>query len=315
MHCKNCGAPLEDDAGFCSYCGARVIDERLSTKFIFKEILDKVLSVDNKLLKTFIHLFTKPNEVINGYISGIRKRYYNPFSYLLISLTFAGLSTLILRDYTMDIISATSTSNANEAAEAFTKKMMDFIYDYQSIIAVITIPIYAFISWLVFLNRRKFNYLEHHIIYLYTSAHISILSSLLVGLIFILDLELMVEVSLGTSFTIVAYNAYVLIRLFKLSFWQFIVKTLYFIFILITFYLMFLITMLFIIFMIGGTEALKQFTPRVPSQDSIQNIKKTDSVRGLKQVDSIKLQQQDNVTNDPKTISFYDASSKLNCFS
>ena len=51
MECKNCSAPLDDDAGYCSYCGARVLKEdKITLKFIFSEILDKVLSVDNKLI-------------------------------------------------------------------------------------------------------------------------------------------------------------------------------------------------------------------------------------------------------------------------
>ena len=40
MDCKNCGSNLRDKDGFCSNCGARVIEERITLKFIFKEILE-----------------------------------------------------------------------------------------------------------------------------------------------------------------------------------------------------------------------------------------------------------------------------------
>lgn len=113
MDCKNCGAPLEDNAGFCSYCGARVITERISFKFLFKEFVDKVLSVDNRLLKTFLHLFYKPEVVIDDYINGVRKKYFNPLSYLLISITLAGLYFFFLKDMideSINIIPETESS-------------------------------------------------------------------------------------------------------------------------------------------------------------------------------------------------------------
>ena len=57
MECKNCSANLQDKDGFCSYCGARVLEKGISLKFLISEIMDKVLSVDNKLLKTFSSCF------------------------------------------------------------------------------------------------------------------------------------------------------------------------------------------------------------------------------------------------------------------
>ncbi|MEN8857288.1 MAG: DUF3667 domain-containing protein [Flavobacteriaceae bacterium] len=121
MECKNCKNSLRDIDGFCSSCGARIIDERISLRFLFNEFLDKVLSVDNKLLKTFLHLFTKPEVVIDGFINGVWKKYYNPVSYLLVSITLSGIYLYFLKDVAFEALGASSDPNNPFANEEFIK--------------------------------------------------------------------------------------------------------------------------------------------------------------------------------------------------
>ncbi len=313
MNCKNCSAPLEDDAGFCSYCGARKIDERISTKFLFQEILDKVLSVDNKLLKTFIHLFTKPEEVINGYISGIRKRYYNPFSYLLISITISGIYFYLLRDVMIDAFSSPDSENPFNQTD-FMTNLVDFMTDYQAFFTVLNIPIYGFISYLVFYNRNKYNFYEHLVIYLYAASHTIVFSFIIVTPFYFISEDLTATTSVAMSVLTMVYFSYVLIRLFKLKFWQFIVKGLFFT-VIASAVFMFLGILMNVVMMIsiGPEEYLKQFQPKnlQKKTDSIQQ-RTIDSLKRIQKLDSIK---KDSVQKDPKAISFYEASSRLNCLS
>ncbi|MFD2568897.1 DUF3667 domain-containing protein [Pseudotenacibaculum haliotis] len=306
MECKNCSANLQDEDGFCSYCGARVIDERISTKFLIKEILDKVLSVDNKLMKTFWHLFTKPEAVINGYIDGIRKRYYNPFSYLLISITISGIYFYFLKDIYLESINTSSQSGDSFLASIFTEDYLNMISDYQSIFTVMNIPVYGFISWLVFLNRKKYNFFEHLVIYLYAASQTIALSFIVVAPIYLIDQKISGVVSLYMSLFSFVYFSYVLIRLYKLKFWQFIVKTLYFLVVSMFVFLFMGIIMNVIMFMIQGPTYLEKFKPK--------HLKKKDSIQKVQPIDSLKLQKKDSI-KDPKAISYYEASSKLNCLS
>lgn len=312
MNCKNCGAPLEDDAGFCAYCGARKIDERISTKFLFQEILDKVLSVDNKLLKTFIHLFTKPEQVINGYISGIRKRYYNPFSYLLISITISGIYFYFIRDIMIDTFSSPDSQNPFNQTD-FMTNLMDYMTDYQAFFTVLNIPIYGFISYLVFYNRNKYNFYEHLVIYLYAASHTIIFSFIIVTPFYFISANLTAITSVSMSVLTLVYFSYVLIRLFKLNFWQFIVKGSFFM-IVSTACFMFLGLLMNVAMMIslGPQEYLKQFDPNYTnkSKDSLKQ-KSIDSLQKTKKLDSIKKEPTDSI----KEISYYEASSKLNCLS
>ncbi|MEQ6123047.1 DUF3667 domain-containing protein [Pseudotenacibaculum sp. MALMAid0570] len=309
MECKNCSANLQDKDGFCSYCGARVLEKGISLKFLISEIMDKVLSVDNKLLKTFWQLFSKPDQVINGYIDGVRKKYFNPFSYLLISITLAGISFYFLKDIAIQSLETAPTINQTGnpfGDKQFLESFLNFIFDYQAFLTALIIPVYALISWVVFLNRKKYNYLEHVIIYIYASAQISILNFIVATPVFFIDSVIGNYISLGISSLSVVYNSYILIRLFKLTFWRFIVKFLYFLFVGSVLY--------FIWSMIAGIILVLYLGPEF--FDRFKKPQKKDSIQKVQPIDSTKvLQKNDSILKDKKTISFYEASSKLNCLS
>lgn len=80
MHCKNCQTKLEGEKKFCTNCGAKVINHRLNLKTVMEEFFATFISWDNKFLKTFKHLITKPQLVANSYLDGVRKRYMQPFA-------------------------------------------------------------------------------------------------------------------------------------------------------------------------------------------------------------------------------------------
>ena len=88
-------------------------------------------------------------------------------------------------------------------------------------------------------------------------------------------------------FTLV-YFAYVLVRLFKLTFFQLIIKTIYFTFLSIIILLFIGILMNVVMMMYMGPENyLKQFKPP-NTNDSIQKIEKLDSTKVLQKKDTIK---------------------------
>ncbi len=299
MNCKNCGNSLNNEDGFCSQCGARIIEDRISIRFLLKEILDKVLSVDNKLLKTFLHMFFKPEAVINGYISGVRKRYIDPFSYLLISITLAGISFYFLREVAIENINTTSEASSQPGNpfenKEFLTSFINFIFDYQAVLTAIIIPVYAFISWIVFLNRKTYNYLEHIVIYLYGNAQFSVVNFIVTTPLFFINKEAGNLASLVISGLTIVYFSYILIRLFKLTFLQFVIKTLYFFLVGIVMYVIAIIASGFVMYFYMGPEYFKQFKKQQQQQDSIQKIQKKDTIQ--------------------KAIHYYEASSKLNCLS
>ena len=92
-------------------------------------------------------MFTKPQEVIGGYIGGVRKRYFNVVSYYAMALTVAGLQIFILRKFFPEALDISILIPENTPQ---TNLDMDWTYDYYTILALINIPIYRKIITIYF---------------------------------------------------------------------------------------------------------------------------------------------------------------------
>ncbi|AXT56349.1 DUF3667 domain-containing protein [Aquimarina sp. AD1] len=223
-HCKNCGFQI-DHYSFCPDCGAKKITKRITFKNLTQEFSDRFLNLDNSFIRTFIHLFTQPNTVIDGFIHGLRKRYVNVFSYFAISLTISSLYSFILGKY-KDVIFSNVFTDANQIKAS--KVASDFSFEYQSVISFLTIPILALISRLVFINYKKYNLTEHFVIYLYAYSHITMVISFITLplLLTVKNIYLILWVQFPVS---IIYIAYVLKSLYEINLKKILIKTLFFI--------------------------------------------------------------------------------------
>jgi len=167
-NCKNCGQKVEI-FNFCPDCGAKKITKRITFKSLMADFADRFLNLDNSFTRTFVHLFSKPEVVIEGYINGLRKRYINAFSYFAISITVTGFYGFLVKDRFIELSKIDKFSNLNSG---FGSSLMDFSFQYQSAISFLSIPLLALLCRLVFLNYKKFNLTEHFVIYLYAYSHI-----------------------------------------------------------------------------------------------------------------------------------------------
>ena len=99
MECKNCLLSLQENDNYCPDCGAKVIRNRLTLKNLFEHFSETFLNYDNTFIQTVVNLIKQPKDVIGNYISGTRKKYIDPISFLAICLTFSGFYLFILRNY------------------------------------------------------------------------------------------------------------------------------------------------------------------------------------------------------------------------
>jgi len=253
MNCKNCHTELTEQSDFCNSCGGKVIRNRLTFKNLFEHISETFFNYDNKLLRTFIDLFKRPEVVIGGYIDGIRKRYVNPISYFGLAITLTGLYLLILNKYFPE--SLDYSNFAVEGQEELQQRNMSFIQEYMSIVMMLYIPIYAFIAWITFIGLKKFNYTELLVVFMYWQSQTSIFSAITIiiaamfgvanGIVSMIFLPIMV-----------LYAAYVLKRLYKLTFGQMIVRTLLFVGVLGVVLVIITILMLVIMYLTGDLEQM-----------------------------------------------------------
>lgn len=171
MNCANCEASLRSDFGYCPTCGAKVVRNRLTLKNVWEDVSFQLFNLDNTLLKTFRHMFVQPENVINSYVSGIRKRYMNPISYFAIGVTLSGIMFYILRK----VYHVSLTENSFSESSSQVTANMDFVFDYQGIMSYLIIPFYALFTWLLFLDKKKLNYTEHLVANAYIFGQISML--------------------------------------------------------------------------------------------------------------------------------------------
>ena len=94
--CLNCEAPLDSGAfqqlDFCPSCGQSTATTRLTLRDLGSALPRHVLQLDRGLPHTFVALLRSPGGVVRDYLDGRRRRYVNPWAYLLLG---AAVSMLV----------------------------------------------------------------------------------------------------------------------------------------------------------------------------------------------------------------------------
>ena len=128
IFCKNCKSELEETATYCTRCGGKIIRKRLTIRNLFEHVSETFFNYDNKLLRTLISLFTKPEDVIGGYINGVRKKYVNPISYFALALSVSGLYLFIVNKFFPETLDFSVF--AYEGQEELQNKNASFVQEY-----------------------------------------------------------------------------------------------------------------------------------------------------------------------------------------
>ncbi|MBO0321892.1 DUF3667 domain-containing protein [Muricauda sp. CAU 1633] len=251
MNCKNCHTSLRSDFSYCPTCGAKVIRKRLTLKNVGQDLSYQVFNLDNKLLKTFRHLFTQPEVVITSYILGTRKKYMNPISYFAIAITFVGVLFFVLRNvYLIDLTpnSITDTEGPN----------MDYVFDYQGLLMYLIVPMYALMTWFLFFDKKKFNFTEHVVVNTYITGQVSFVQVLICLPLFgLFD----VKYDLFTWFFLfltISYQFYVFKKIYQIGFWSAFLRG--FIYLILFAILMMVIGLLIVVVSIAtGRISLEEF--------------------------------------------------------
>jgi hypothetical protein len=297
-NCKGCGAYMSLDQRFCNECGAKRMYNRLNWRVLFADFTDRFLNVENNFLRTFIDLFKRPQDVIDGYINGVRKKYLSAFSYFAIAVTIAGFSAFILKNWFIDEIVATQAGFFDGSEQAdfqkeFQKDWFNMVMDYQSVVYFLSIPLMALISWVVFWNRKKYNLVEHTVIYLYGYSHIAI-ATVVLGLFFVWFQPIYQVWSFAVLFIQIFYLGYVLKKLFYLDWGGIILKTaLFFLVLGVVFVGITLIAVIIggILIAMGKLDGI-EFFEAIKQQEEIKAAMKEAALQvkdSIRRVDSLKL--------------------------
>ncbi|WP_298141197.1 DUF3667 domain-containing protein [Flavobacterium sp.] len=157
--CLNCDEPVSKK--FCPNCGQKTDTHRITFKhFITHDVLHGVWHIERGILFTLKETFTRPGQAAIDYIKGKRIKYYNVF-YLI--LLFIGLGIFIEHLYNNAILKYVSYI-PREPQPISESVILEFIGKYIKFFITLAIPIYSFISYILF-NKKKLNYSEHLIIF------------------------------------------------------------------------------------------------------------------------------------------------------
>lgn len=157
-NCLNCEKELTDK--YCSGCGQKADTHRISFKnFIFHDLLHGTFHIERGMLFTAKEALIRPGKAALDYISGKRKRYYNVFYLILITI---GIMLFIRHFYASIIYQGEGIIEDSHLNE--TSKTIDEIISQKSkFIMLLFIPLAALNSFILF-RRRKLNLSEHFII-------------------------------------------------------------------------------------------------------------------------------------------------------
>ncbi|MEO1033376.1 MAG: DUF3667 domain-containing protein [Bacteroidota bacterium] len=256
MNCKNCYTELHEQDDYCRNCGAKVIRKRLTFKNLFEHVSETFFNYDNKLLRTFLQLFKQPEDVIVGYINGVRKRYVNVFSYFALAITISGLQILIIQKFQSDFTFYDTSTEIGVQQQAIFDKVNKFTTEYQSLVMMLYIPFYALIAKIVFLRTKAFNYTELLVVFMYTQAQISICVAFFTAII--IPLNLMSFATYGMSIIPLQfiYFVYTLKRIYKLNKLQMFLRTMIFLGLLGVLFILMVIVTVILMFQSGQMQEM-----------------------------------------------------------
>ncbi|MEP5339633.1 MAG: DUF3667 domain-containing protein [Algibacter sp.] len=223
MTCKNCDTLLTSSSDFCNSCGAKVIRNRLTIKNLFQYIGETFLNYDNKFLRTFIHLFTKPEFVITNFINGTRKKHISVIQYFAISLTLVGIQVFLMNTFfkgqineSMSYIDAFNNNLPNQNDNPFKDIGFEKFNNYQNIIYILTIPFISFSTWISYriIGDKRFNFTEHTVINLYYSSQVIIITAVISIILLFFNISYLLISSVISGLSLV-YLFYILKRVFS----------------------------------------------------------------------------------------------------
>lgn len=179
MNCKNCKSQLLEKSNYCNHCGAKIITTRLQFKKTISEWASNIFNINNNFIATYLHLFSNPQDVIIGYIQGLRKRYMSPINFILLSFGIYGFYILAFNgtDYQSNMVSGFYEGWGTVIGEEEIQKVKIFnllIYLFQFLLFALSFKI---------IFRKDLNYAENLIIASYWFGHL-ILNTVILNIIF-----------------------------------------------------------------------------------------------------------------------------------
>lgn len=178
--CLNCEAPLPAEARFCARCGQKAATRRLTLHDIGHEFWHALTHTDHSVIGLIKALLHRPGLVAAEYVDGHRKRYFNPFTFLIVAV---GLSAVVM--------AGTGIGDFKQHPGAVAQKLQANL----NLLILAQVPLLALWSRLLFWRSGR-NLAESLVLAAYGSG----LRSLFFLVVFVPLVMLMREAGLGIAY-------------------------------------------------------------------------------------------------------------------
>lgn len=173
QNCQNCGQSITEN--FCGNCGQKKF-KRIDGKYLSDEIQYTLLHTNKGFLYSIKKIIKNPGKTAREFIDGNRVNHYKP---ILLAFVLSGISAFIsFKVIGLKDIMSQYYDNLHISSQ-FMNDYATITSSYNSIIMLLHVPFYAFITKLVF-RKWGHNYYEHvvmtaYILSFYTLINIIIL--------------------------------------------------------------------------------------------------------------------------------------------
>jgi len=194
MKCRNCSE--EYLGNYCPNCGQKFVGHGLDIREIISDFLDS-FNFDKGFLLTLKLLFLSPSILVNNYINGTRKKYFNPIKFLVLFISFQVIVQTLIND------------EGNEIELMNNPFWILFSF-------LVFIPVLSVFSY--FISRKKYSYTENLVVNFYILGILNLfalLSGIIRKALFYFDLNSIWTSVLLVFFLPVSYIAYVYCKLYK----------------------------------------------------------------------------------------------------
>lgn len=189
--CPNCAGSLNSQDQFCSQCGQAAHLHRFNMPHVFHEFFHALTHADKGLLHLLAALAIRPGVVAREYVlEGKRKKYFNPFTFLALSVGIVLFANSLFSPYTRPSPTTESVATRHYDTEQQRQKMlgfverrhkfMTFLEKRGNIVIFLAVPVIALVYWLFF-RRTGVNYAEHLVAHVFFTGFYVLVMSLILN--------------------------------------------------------------------------------------------------------------------------------------
>lgn len=179
--CKNCETLFEGK--FCPNCSQKANTHRFTIKHFLHDLFHAVTHTDKGILFLIRELLRRPGKVAREYNVGKRKKYFNPITFLLITMalqtytikktdffgSFIDSSKKFLQEITKNSKAGNAEIDNLEKAKVKNEKVME----NSKLITFMFLPFLALLTWLFF-KKSGFNYAENLVFNIFINGELSL---------------------------------------------------------------------------------------------------------------------------------------------